>query len=151
MHCNHSIRCPARCLAETRLTGSFVGRRQRRVEAPSPWFPRAPEHRCAQQCAHVHEVCAGGLTPEDHGSVSCLMSPSGASVKQPEQPCWCSCSLTRVTGCEGKGQWGAGQARFHTRAGASGAGLTGRPGVLHVECVTPREITSNVCLHGLVD
>ena len=89
MHCNHSIRCPARCLAETRLTGSFVGRRQRRVEAPSPWFPRAPEHRCAQQCAHVHEVCAGGLTPEDHGSVSCLVSPSGASVKQPEQPCWC--------------------------------------------------------------
>lgn len=107
------------------------------MEAPSPWFPRAPEHRCAQQFAHAHRVCAGDLPPEDHGGVFCLVSPSGASVKQREQLRWCSL-LMRVAGCEGGGQWGAGQARFRTRAGASGAGLTGRPGVLQVECVTPQ-------------
>lgn len=99
------------------------------MEALSPWFPRAPEHRCAQQCAHVHGVCAGGLTPEDHGGVSCWVSPSGASVKQPEQLRWCGCSPTRAPGCEGGGRG--------VLAAASAAGLTGRPAVLHVECDSP--------------
>ena len=56
----------------------------------------------------------------------------------------------QVAGCKGGGQWGAGQARFRTRAGASSAGLTGRPGVPQVECVTPQLIMLNVYLTGLV-